>query len=232
MICPNCRESLPDGAVFCVNCGLRLSPAPQKAEPFRAPFRWPVVIPILMLVSFLISIAATVFDIRFYAAQGAAPIAYVVFAAALMLPLIAAVLFFTPTRRVPAVTSIPRLLALVLNAVSLVSTTATLSSAGATNALVYRYASFFITLAVIALYVAGCAAKPKSPAIALIHLVLMLVMCAASLLSFDPAHLADPDRVYRALFIASLLSAAAGTFSGAAYSIALFFTRRKYYTGE
>ncbi len=232
MICPNCRETLPDGAVFCVNCGLRLAPEPQKAVPFRAPIRWPVVIPILMLISLLISCVSAVFTARFYVSMHAEPVAYVILAFQLMLPLLAAVLFFTPTRRAPVVTSIPRLLALVFTAVNLVSTTAALSSVGASNAIVYRYVSLFVSLSAAALYVVGCAAKPKSPAIALIHLVLMLVICAASLLSFDPMHLSDPDRVYRALFIASLLSAAAGLFSGAGYCIALFFTRRKYYTGE
>lgn len=230
MICPNCRETLPDGAVFCVNCGLRLAPEPQKAEPFRAPIRWPVVIPILMLISFLISCVSAVFTAHFYVSMHAEPLAYVILAFQLMLPLLAAVLFFTPTRRAPVVTSIPRLLALVFTVISLVPTTAALSSAGASGAIVYRYVSFFVSLSAAALYVAGCAAKPKSPAIALIHLVLMLVICAASLLSFDPMHLSDP--VYSGVYIGTLLSAAAGLFSGAGYCIALFFTRRKYYTGE
>jgi len=37
MFCPKCGASLPDGSVFCQNCGSRLSPAAQGPAPANAP---------------------------------------------------------------------------------------------------------------------------------------------------------------------------------------------------
>lgn len=249
MNCPNCGEPLPEGARFCVNCGssLGVAPAPVPSEPdksaepaFRAPIRWPVIIPILMLVGFiffLVSFALTVRQYQLmlegmYAGTGSLLTLTIWPAVSTLIILLAAVLFFTPTRRVPVVTSIPRILLLIMSAITLVSyyTNAVAMPEGM---LLSQTVRFLISCIPVVLYIIGCASKPRSAAIAVIHLVLVMILCVVPFFSMDYHYAFSAEQPYISLAAEStLVSAAANLFVGAAYSIALYFTRRKYYTGE
>lgn len=237
MICPKCGESLPDEAVFCVNCGTELAPE-SKAEPaFRAPIRWPIIIPILMLIGFLTRCAVMAAQTRYYwvlnAEHGAAvnmPGVLLLNSLPVFITLAAAVLFFTPTRRVPTVTAIPRIL---LAAFSVVSLATYLGAEAPESFRISQIVSFAVSLVPVVLYIIGCAAKPRTFVIALIHLALTLVLSIIPFFQMDNAQMLNSgNELYRLIAVISLLSAAANLFAGAAYSIALFFTRRKYYTGE
>ena len=247
MFCPNCGAKLPDNSRFCGSCGRPTSPAaapapqyqapavqyapvyapqPQRAEqPAAAPRRWPAVIGILMVLSLTISLAAYVFYYMYLRYYGASLGGYFLIQTfiALTCSVLAIVLFFTPTRQVPAVTSIPRWIGVLSSLVGIF----VLPRGGMS---VQQLLTFFLfTLSPVILYTIGTAAKPRTVAIAVIHLALVVFAFVVSCFSYEWRMWQSGSlaRTYLLLYI--VLNAIAALIAGVGYTIALFCSRRKYY---
>ncbi len=246
MYCKKCGAALPDGAKFCGNCGNMLNAAPAPGQyaaanmppqgytqhqrvdqPTVSRITWPPVIGILMAVALVLYIAAQVLDIgnmRYFGVN----LGGIVFQTAInvFVPLLAMILFFVPTRRVPVVTAIPRWIALLAAVLSLIM----LANNGASSGIFRSQLTTFLlfTLLPTVLYTVGTAAKPRTVVIAIIFLVIALIGFFTNFFGFDWRRLSYGG-MERRMGIYMIVSAVADLFAAAAYTIALFCSRRKYY---
>lgn len=251
MFCPYCGEKLPEGSLFCGNCGKPLSrpaqqsapvqpaPAQQSAPAQPAPVqtqapdrpavssrRWPAVIGVLLAIAFNIDIVATVFYGLFLVRIGADPSKVILMLQpTALLMLLAMILFFTPTRRAPGVTSIPLWLSVAYFAFSVTASFLNRSYGFRASQLVAL--ALFVLLPAI-LYTVGTAPKPRSVAMAVIFLIAAVAITVAE--SFNVYKSIGWHGGYeRYYFIYIFTHFIASAFAGAAYSIAVFFARRRFY---
>ena len=231
MNCPYCGEKNENDARFCVNCGASLidrafecvyaAPAPgfrgiAASLGKTSPRKWPAVIPVLMGAALVLEIMYAVIYAGIARAYGFSWMMVIGSLVSTALVLLALGLFIAPTRPQPIVTAIPRIIGVVWTLIMLFFSRP--------NVL-----SLLIVLVPAALYIVGAAVKPRSPALAVIHLVLTVVVFVLVIFSFDYLRLNSADKLLMSIAVGNAVSGASGLLSGIGYSVAMFYTRRKYF---
>ena len=232
MFCPNCGSYVADDCAFCGNCGSavprslvnesgRYSPVELKSDPQRVwavpSSRWPVIAGILMSFALMLFAFHTYFYLRFFNSIFEM-FKETSFGVYLFSYLTATVLFFAPTRRVAAVTSIPRWIIVAYQLYLLVK-----HREFGGDDFVSSFINFQLILIPVILYTIGTAVRPRSSALAVVHLIMtVLVLCYSIYRNLE---------YYKYLVkyedMEWLLSLLSQVFAGAAYSVALFFTQKR-----
>ncbi len=205
MLCPSCHAPNPDGAKFCPRCGATLVPAPPSPASFgpaeagssppamkaKNPRRWPIAAGLLLLFALLLYLGGIVLQmvlfhlvydlpwaVIFY------PLSIVSVAVTVICLILSTVFFFAPTKRIPVLSSLPRLLAAFSAPVFFLLDVA-VSKAG----IVLSFASvlnlllFFLLFAAAVLYFVTTLIKPKSAALPSVHLALSILYAFLAFLS-------------------------------------------------
>lgn len=200
MICPQCGERLPDEARFCVNCGrnLGVAPAPgayvpaaqayrpvqQPAPKKEQPKRWPVVFGIMLIIGAALLAAAVYLQLWLYHLPAkwflANPESAVNMLLPILLYILAAVFFFTRTRRTPFVTAIPPIILAAWNFIYIII--GVLRRHGGVSLSATMMITFFICLAAL-FYLLTAAIRPRSRALAVIHLIICVLGSIAACFS-------------------------------------------------
>lgn len=249
MFCKNCGRELPADSKFCLNCGAPVpvpvtAPSPETIcapapETICAPAPavktgWPAIIPIFMIVGFAAGLLGIAAYSKFVMENSSGTLAARYAQIGLMiipcfLEIAAIVLFFVHTRRKPFLTAIPRMIGVVWSAVlTLISLSEMLKAEHIPGGFaVTQIIMIAVGLLPLALYLVAVFAKPRTVVIAVLHLLLTTFLCLLPLLSIDWRHMTAgtfaPYGVYTALSVVGSL------INGAAWSIACFLLRRKYY---
>ncbi|MBR3381887.1 MAG: zinc ribbon domain-containing protein [Clostridia bacterium] len=222
MRCTFCGEENENDARFCVNCGRALSsPVSMPAAAPRAE-RWSGAVIGLSAAGLAFTCVYAALYIRFARLTGSPPVSCLMPAISVTIALAAVALFIAPTRRIPIVTAIPRILSLIMSSYSLI-----MLAVHGSAALPRVAVNYVLVLAPAVLYVVCAAAKPRSSALAVVHIVLTVLLLVFGLLSGDYAHMFRGDTVMRLVAFMNAASCFAALLSGLAYSLAMLQMRKK-----
>ncbi len=189
MICSRCQTDNPSEAGFCRNCGAPLSAAP--ASPAGVPFvspapakaknhgRWPVSAGLLVLFGMLVYTAGLMLLFIVFRAVYRMPLNLALMYAltpvnivTLIFSLLSAVLFLAPTKKIPVLSALPRLLySLILPFLLLASF---LQNRSLTFSRIVSLALCFVLPLVAILYFIETLVKSKSAVLPAIHLALSI----------------------------------------------------------
>ena len=245
MICSRCQTENPAEAGFCRNCGAPLaaaSPAapvpPAVVQPVytpaaapagaKNPGRWPIAAGLLVLLGLLGSLAGL-------ALEGAAYVGYrmpwaMVFSAVLdplsililIMTLLSAVLFLAPTRKVPVLSSLPRLL-LAFGYPLLFFLDFFLYKRSLTMTAILSLAISFVLPVLAILYFIGTLIRPKSAVLPGIHLGVTIFYALFALIGLAVSLLTANSFL---LLFSSFFMRTADLFFAAGFAVAAFALRR------